>query len=217
LATQNAAPDGLTNVASVAAGNHFSLALRTDGTVVGWGYNNTFGQTSVPASLSNVVKVVAGDSHALALKSDGTVVAWGSNAAGQTNVPAGLDNVMDIAAGYSNSIALKTNGTVVAWGDNTCGQRSMPAGLSNIVSIAAGGDQVLALVSQRPTLQAGVTEGRLVLAWPDWAHSFRLQATTNAADPASWSALADVPVVVNQQCMATNAMLAGQRFYRLIR
>ena len=40
-------PSSATNVVSVAAGFYHSLALRLDGTVVGWG-KNWDGQTNVP-------------------------------------------------------------------------------------------------------------------------------------------------------------------------
>src|SRR5208283_673873 len=72
-----------TSFTMIAAGGSHNLALKNDGTVVGWGYNG-YGQTMVPAGLSNVVIISAGVYHSLALKHDGTVVAWG---AGQTNGP----------------------------------------------------------------------------------------------------------------------------------
>ena len=75
-----------------------SLALKSDGTVVAWGYNY-YGQTNVPSGLTNVVAIAGGYYHSLALKSDGTVVAWGYNDYGQTNVPSGLTNVVAIAGG----------------------------------------------------------------------------------------------------------------------
>ena len=90
----------LTNVVAISAGDDFSLALRADSTVVGWG-NNTAGQaTGVPTTasaapqqvtipgLTNVVAIAAGLDFSLALKADGTVVGWGDNAFGQaTGVP----------------------------------------------------------------------------------------------------------------------------------
>src|SRR6266446_5455050 len=58
--------------AIAAAGAH-SLALKSDGTVVGWGHNYC-GQSTVPANLNGVIAIAAGANHSLALKSDGTVV-----------------------------------------------------------------------------------------------------------------------------------------------
>jgi flagellin-like hook-associated protein FlgL len=75
-------------VTSVSAGSGFALALKSDGTVVGWG-NDTSGQSSVPLSAqSGVTAIAAGSLHSLALKDDGSVIAWGSNTSGQTSVPA---------------------------------------------------------------------------------------------------------------------------------
>jgi alpha-tubulin suppressor-like RCC1 family protein len=70
-----------TRFQAIAAGWGHSLALRSDGTVVGWGRNN-FGQASPPAGLSNVVAIAAGSQHSLALLSDGTVVGRESRRSG---------------------------------------------------------------------------------------------------------------------------------------
>ncbi len=131
-------PAGLSNAVAVSGGGDFSVALRSDGTVIAWG-NNDIGQSSVPAGLSNVVAISASmQRFALALKSDGTVVGWGNNGQGQLNIPAGLSNVIAIAAGEEHCLALKNDGTVVAWGVSSCGQSiSPPAGLSNVVAISA--------------------------------------------------------------------------------
>ena len=66
-------PDGLNNVKAIAAGNNHSLALKKDGTVIVWGYNES-GQSKVPDGLNNVKAISAGDHHSLALKKDGTVI-----------------------------------------------------------------------------------------------------------------------------------------------
>jgi len=124
----------LTNVVAIAPGQMHSLALKADGTVVGWGFN-FYGQTTIPAGLTNVVAIAAGYNHSLALKADGTVVGWGYNVDGEaTGVPNGapgvvsigghpLTNVVSLAAGASHSLALKADGTVVGWGI-TCSTRS---------------------------------------------------------------------------------------------
>lgn len=144
---QTNVPSGLTNVAAVAAGATFVLALRTNGTVAAWG-DNTYGQTNVPVGLSNVIAIAAGDyatGFGLALKSDTTVVAWGDNSSGQRNVPAGLSNVVGIAAGGSHGIAVKNNGTVVTWGSGM--GTNAPASLTNAVAVAAGWYHGIALRS----------------------------------------------------------------------
>jgi hypothetical protein len=49
-----------TRFTAIAAGYGHSLALKTDGTVVGWG-------SSVPEGLTNVIAIAAGGGHSLAL------------------------------------------------------------------------------------------------------------------------------------------------------
>ncbi len=133
-----------------------NLALKADGTVVGWG-DNMFGQTNIPAGLSNVVAMAAGGEFNLALKADRTVVAWGDNNLGETNIPRGLTNVVAIAAGPCFGLALKSDGTVVGWGYNNIGQATgvtngAPGAVTiagrlvtNVVAIAAGTQNSLAL------------------------------------------------------------------------
>jgi alpha-tubulin suppressor-like RCC1 family protein len=77
----------------IAGGQLHSLALKEDGTVLAWGYNeqgqlgdgtNTSSSTPVRVSELDGVRVIAaGGSNGLALKDDGTVWAWGSNRFGQ--------------------------------------------------------------------------------------------------------------------------------------
>jgi len=129
---------------AIAAGGSNSLALKTDGSVVGWGLNN-YGQTNIPASVTNVVAIAAGSYHSLALKVNSTVVGWGDNWFGQTNVPTSATNVVAIAAGAYHSLALKANSTVVGWEFNFKGQTTIPASATNVVAIAAGRYHSLAL------------------------------------------------------------------------
>jgi len=49
-----------------------SMALKADGTVIGWGYNG-YGLLNIPDGLTGVVAIAAGFDHNLALKSDGTL------------------------------------------------------------------------------------------------------------------------------------------------
>ena len=62
-------PAGLSGVAKIAGGYTFSMALKSDGTLVEWG-DNSYGQTTVAADASQVTAIAAGDYHALALRAD---------------------------------------------------------------------------------------------------------------------------------------------------
>lgn len=139
--TANGAP------VAIAAGAYHSLALRADGSVVGWG-DNYYGQTNIPArATSGVVAIAAGGFHSLALKADGSVVGWGRNDAGQVNIPnSATSGVVAIAAGYYYSLALKAEGSVKGWGSNSYGQTNIPTTVtSGVVAIATGGYHGLAL------------------------------------------------------------------------
>jgi len=64
----------LTDVKAIVAGQHFSLALRKDGTVVGWGSADMGRNTvTVPAGLSDVQAIAAGDQCCLALTTNKAV------------------------------------------------------------------------------------------------------------------------------------------------
>ncbi len=140
-----AVPADLGEVISVDSGYHFTLALRRNGSVVGWG-DNSQGQITIPAGLGPVIAVSGGDLHSVALRTNGTVAAWGYNAWGQTMPPAGLDRVTAIAAGGYHTLALREDGRVFAWGFNDAGQSSVPvAALEGVVAIAAGRNHSLAL------------------------------------------------------------------------
>ncbi len=121
---------------AIAAGSYHSLALKADGTIVGWG-NNTDGQANGALAGSNVVAIAAGDFHSLALKADGTVLGWGNNGSGQTNGTLAGSNVVAIAAGSYHSLALRADGTVVGWGRNGEGEANGALAGSNVVAIAA--------------------------------------------------------------------------------
>ena len=83
----------LTNISAIAGGDDYSLALKANGTVWGFGRNNwgqlgngTHDDTNTPVQVSglvNAVSIAAGNGHSLAIKPDGTIWTWGGNWSGQ--------------------------------------------------------------------------------------------------------------------------------------
>jgi alpha-tubulin suppressor-like RCC1 family protein len=218
----------------------FALALKNDGTVVGWGDNNTSppgssGPTNVPAGLSNVVAIAAGGFHALALKNDSTVIGWGYNRHGEaTGIPtpsspymstgqvmvAGqvISNVIAIAAGFTYSLALKNDGTVVAWGTNTDGEATIPPAVSNVVAISAGFYQSLAIIADLKIDSIRIASQGPALNF----HAFAGQQYSVEYSPdltsGSWSPLPGGNVSgtgLDTQVIDTAGVGAASRFYRL--
>jgi alpha-tubulin suppressor-like RCC1 family protein len=118
-------PGGISfaNVASntftqVAAGQQHSCALRSDGVVECWGWND-FGQApATRAALSgSFTQVTAGGNHTCALRTDGVVECWGYNTSGQAPATRGAlsGSFTQVTAGGVHTCALRNDG-VREWG-----------------------------------------------------------------------------------------------------
>ncbi|MEC4004326.1 T9SS type A sorting domain-containing protein [Flavobacterium sp. SUN052] len=128
---------------TVSAGNRFSLAIKTTGTLWSWGWNNV-GQLGInnlvdqnlPVQVgtsSNWFKIDAGNKHSLAIDNSGFIYAWGDNTFGQfgngTNTSSlfpilvsSSNNWAEVSAGFDHSMALNTSGILYTFGNNTNGQ-----------------------------------------------------------------------------------------------
>jgi alpha-tubulin suppressor-like RCC1 family protein len=120
---------GGTNWKQVSGGGYHTAAIKTDGTLWGWG-RNTLGQLGTNTALSrstpvttfaggtNWKQVSGGDTHTAAIKTDGTLWTWGRNSYGQLgnnriinrSTPvttfAGGTNWKQVAGGYRHTAAI---------------------------------------------------------------------------------------------------------------
>jgi alpha-tubulin suppressor-like RCC1 family protein len=150
---------GGTNWCTLSGGGAHTSAIKTDGTLWGWGLN-TLGRLGTNNTISysvptqeacggtNWCMVSAGSAHNLAIKTDGTLWGWGCNACGAlgtnnticysvpTQEVCGGTNwcMVDISQfGFAHASAIKTDGTIWSWGRNTRGQ----LGLNNTISYSS--------------------------------------------------------------------------------
>ena len=129
----NPVPDGLV-AKQVACGGGHRLALLEDGSVVGWGANES-GQCDPPPGLV-ATQIAAGNASSIAIDEEGYVVCWGrkigAGFSGQTplaKMPEGLVATQITHSGNEHALAIREDGSVVGWGANGYGQCNIPGGL----------------------------------------------------------------------------------------
>jgi len=123
-----------------ANGNQTMFAIKTDGTLWGWGRNesgeipvNTSDSYSSPRQIPGTTwsKAYSGRGGGAAFKTDGTLWLWGSNGSGQMgqedttgrSSPVQLSGAWSsfATAGDSSVLAFKTDGSLWAWGEGGYG------------------------------------------------------------------------------------------------
>lgn len=143
---------GIDGVRFVATGGGHSMAVREDGTLWVWGFNDrgqlgdgttTNSSHPIKSAVSGVREVTGAYHHTLVLLEDGTVQAFGLNDCGQlgdgntehSSTPVevkGLAGVRQVNAtggggdtdpgGFGHSLAVLEDGTLWAWGCNNHGE-----------------------------------------------------------------------------------------------
>lgn len=186
---------GLSNVIAIAAENGRSLALKSEGTVWGWGLNWDGAQkdaffisglkedSPVPVmieGLSEVVAIDLGVVHALALKKDGTVWSWGQNNVGAlgdgtTNhriTPAQVEGLADVAAissGYMYNLAVRSDGVLWAWGYNQDGQLGDGTKQTRLLPVEITAlNEVTAIIAGQNHSLSGKADGTLWAWGSNW-------------------------------------------------
>jgi alpha-tubulin suppressor-like RCC1 family protein len=116
-------------IKSISAGGSYAIALATDGTAFGWGYNyygqlgnNSTSQSLVPVAVTTsgvlsgktISQITAGDSSVLVLTSDNKLFSWGYNGSGQLGNNSTTDSHIPIAVTMSGALAGKTVTSIAA-------------------------------------------------------------------------------------------------------
>lgn len=118
---------------SIASGDYHSIALKSDGTVLAWGYgvygqlgNDSTADSSIPVRvvdasatgmLTGVSRIAGGGFHSLALKRDGTVWAWGYGANGQLGNNSSANFPFPVQVVGAGGSGVLTGVTAIAGGD----------------------------------------------------------------------------------------------------
>ena len=134
----------------VSLGGYQTLALKADGSLWGWGWNNegqlgdgTIIQRTTPVQIGTATDwktVSSGLTHSVGVKTNGTIWYWGKIASGTFSITSTIpiqigsaSDWTDISAGANHILALKSNGTLWAWGLNNFSQ----LGLGNTTNMGA--------------------------------------------------------------------------------
>lgn len=133
------------NVAAVSLGANHTAAIKTDGSLWMWGWNDYgqlgdyinigYSQNTIRNKpkkvMDNVASVSAGGSYTAAVKTDGSLWMWGSNRSGQlgdgtkndrNTLFKVMDDVAAVSAGDYQMNAIKKDGSLWTWGKNMVGQ-----------------------------------------------------------------------------------------------
>jgi alpha-tubulin suppressor-like RCC1 family protein len=142
----------ITDWVSVTCGNNFTVAIRSDGTLWGWGRSarnqmgGSFNGMPTSSVYSNVLvptqigiannwtgaKISVGSAHVTAIKADGSLWTWGSGNKGECgrfapkydgDVPGTVTGTwISVSAGDSATLAVRSDGTLWGWGWNNTGK-----------------------------------------------------------------------------------------------
>jgi alpha-tubulin suppressor-like RCC1 family protein len=202
---------GGANWKQISCGFSHVAAIKTDGTLWTWGFNNRgqLGNNTSGLSDSRLTpittflggsdwkQVSCGYFCTAAIKTDGTLWTWGDNANGQLgdntsddrSTPAqtflGGTNWKQVAGGGYHITAIKTDGTLWTWGSNVNGQLgdNTTTARSTPIQTSAGGTNWKQVASRTYHTAAIKTDGTLWTWGTNAAGQLGDNTTTNRSTP----------------------------------
>lgn len=136
----------LTTWSDISISSYSGVALKTDGTMWGWGNlcgDNTAVNKSSPVQIGALTTwsaISRGRNKGFAVKNDGTLWCWGQDQYGDLGINqasavvsspvqiGALTNWAQVGAGTDHVLAVKADGTLWAWGRNNTGQLGLNSG-----------------------------------------------------------------------------------------
>ncbi len=151
--TASAAQANKPGVKTIAAGENFSLVIKSDMTLWAAG-DNSHGQLGLGGKvdsseggkvMSNVLMVEADGETAFAIDAAGVLYGWGDNTYGQVAPSQAaqyiytptkiMEDVIEVSAGTGHTVALTSDGTAYGWGSNAGGELGFTANEKNNASM----------------------------------------------------------------------------------
>ncbi|HAT12043.1 MAG TPA: hypothetical protein DCS97_16005 [Planctomycetes bacterium] len=139
---------------ALATGDGWTLGLKPDGSVVGWGPDATMAVRNIPGDIGQVVQLTGYGDFALVRRADGTLRAWGALA----SVPPAITDAVDIAACNGAFVVLRADGTVLVW-EKPGRLRTVQPAATDRVRKVCGGANPIALRTPAPLLRGHPDSG----------------------------------------------------------
>ncbi|RME17565.1 MAG: hypothetical protein D6797_02270 [Bdellovibrio sp.] len=175
----------LSNAIDIQLGFNHSCALLSNGDVMCWGNNGSYGtlgdgttnhQTSAVLlpGIHNVIQIAAGYYHNCAVKSDKTLWCWGRNTYGQLGLgdtthrlspTQVLTNVEQVVTGQDFTCARLTSGNVQCWGRNNYWQTGNTASTANVLSPFNTGVNSAIYIAASSTTACAVLNTGSITCW----------------------------------------------------